>query len=296
MRWSSKTRIGRAIGPAGEVLDSASPALSRIRKEVRIAHGRLMDRLNRFVGGSNPALQDAIVTSRDGRYVVPVRADSRGQIPGVVHDVSSSGQTIFVEPLEVVELNNRWREAQIEETREVDRILDELSHETGRYANELRLTVESVARIDFAMAKARLAFLMRAIRPVIWSQVRQRRRLAGHPSQRIRLRRARHPLLDPDDGGSDRCRSGRGLPGSVDHRSEYRRQDRRAQNGGAAGGDGAGRFVHSSGRSSRSCRFSPRSLSTSATTRASRRVSRPFLRTLRRSSRCWSRSSRPAWC
>jgi DNA mismatch repair protein MutS2 len=155
-----------------------------------------MDRLNRFVGGSNPALQDAIVTSRDGRYVVPVRADSRTQVPGVVHDVSSSGQTLFVEPLEVVELNNRWREAQIEETREVDRILDELSHEVGRYANELRLTVDSVARIDFAMAKARLAFEMRATRPLVWSQVRRDDELPGHPSQRIRLRRARHPLLD----------------------------------------------------------------------------------------------------
>ncbi len=189
--------IGRAIGPAGEVLDSASPALTRIRKDLRIAHGRLMDRLNRFVGGSNPALQDAIVTSRDGRYVVPVRADSRTQVPGVVHDVSSSGQTLFVEPLEVVELNNRWREAQIEETREVDRILDQLSHEAGQFSNELRLTVESTARIDFAMAKARLAFAMRATRPVIWSQVRREDGLAGHPSQRIRLRKARHPLLDP---------------------------------------------------------------------------------------------------
>lgn len=190
--------IGRAIGPAGEVLDSASPALSRIRKEVRIAHGRLMDRLNRFVSGgsSNPALQDAIVTSRDGRYVVPVRADSRSQVPGVVHDVSASGQTIFVEPLEVVELNNRWREAQIEETREVERILDELSHETGKYANELTQTVESVSLIDFAMAKARLAFVMRASKPVIWSQLRANEGL-GHPAQRIRLRRARHPLLDP---------------------------------------------------------------------------------------------------
>ena len=194
-----ETSIGRAIGPAGEVLDSASPALSRIRKDVRIAHGRLMDRLNRFVasGSSNPALQDAIVTSRDGRYVVPVRASSRAQVPGVVHDVSASGQTIFVEPLEVVELNNRWREAQIEETREVERILDELSHQTGSYANELALTVESVARIDFALAKARLAFAMRATRPTIWSQLRQADDSLGHPSQQVRLRRARHPLLDP---------------------------------------------------------------------------------------------------
>lgn len=191
--------IARAIGPAGEVLDSASPALSRIRKEVRIAHGRLMDRLNRFVssGSSNPALQDAIVTSRDGRYVVPVRADSRAQVPGVVHDISASGQTIFVEPLEVVELNNRWREAQIEETREVDRILDELSYETGKHSNELRQSVESVSRIDFAMAKARLAFAMRATRPIVWSQLRRDEGMLGHPNQRVRLRRARHPLLDP---------------------------------------------------------------------------------------------------
>ncbi|MCO5221223.1 MAG: endonuclease MutS2 [Thermomicrobiales bacterium] len=193
-----ETTIARAIGPAGEVLDSASPALARIRKEVRIAHGRLMDRLNRFVtsGGSNPALQDSIVTSRDGRYVVPVRADSRNQVPGVVHDVSASGQTIFVEPMEVVELNNRWREAQIDETREVERILDEISHQVGAYATELRLTVDSVARIDFAMAKGRLAFAMRATRPNIWSQLRRDDGLTGHPSQRIRLRRARHPLLD----------------------------------------------------------------------------------------------------
>lgn len=194
-----ETAIGRAIGPAGDVLDTASPALSRIRKEVRIAHGRLMDRLNRFVasGSSNPALQDAIVTSRDGRYVVPVRADSRAQVPGVVHDVSASGQTIFVEPLEVVELNNRWREAQIEETREIERILDELSQVTGSFATELAATVESIARIDFALAKARLAFGMRATRPVIWNRIQPSGDSFGHPTQRIRLRRARHPLLDP---------------------------------------------------------------------------------------------------
>ncbi len=108
-----------------------------------------------------------------------------------------AGRTIFVEPLEVVELNNRWREAQIEETREVERILDELSHETGRYATELKGSVESVARIDFAFAKARLAFSMRGTRPAIWSQLRREDDQLGHPSQRIRLRRARHPLLDP---------------------------------------------------------------------------------------------------
>lgn len=196
---SLENAIGHAIGPAGEVLDTASPALGRIRREVRVAHGRLMDRLNRFVstGAANPALQDAIVTSRDGRYVVPVRAESRSQVPGVVHDVSASGQTLFVEPLEVVELNNRWREAQIEEAREVDRILDELSHQVGLHASGLEISVESLARIDFLMAKARLAFAMRANRPTIAGPQAGQVDEHGHRLVHIQLRAARHPLLDP---------------------------------------------------------------------------------------------------
>ncbi len=279
------------------MLDSASPALSRIRKEVRIAHGRLMDRLNRFVGGgnSNPALQDAIVTSRDGRYVVPVRADSRNQVPGVVHDVSASGQTIFVEPLEVVELNNRWREAQIEETREVDRILDELSHETGKFANELTQTVDSVSLIDFAMAKARLAFVMRASKPVIWSQLRASEG-AGHPTQRVRLRRARHPLLDPKSVVPIDIDLGEDFRVLLDNRTEYRRQDRYVENGRVARCHGAVRALRAGGRS-----VDPSGLFVV--------LCRHWRRPEYRSEsfdvfgahcvchrRCWSVSNRPAWC
>ena len=114
-------------------------------------------------------LQDSIVTTRDGRYVVPVRADARAQLPGVVHDTSASGQTLFVEPFEIVELNNRWRERQLDEQHEIDRILDVLSDKIGDRAEEITSSVEATAAIDLAMAKARLAFAMRAHRPTLWA-------------------------------------------------------------------------------------------------------------------------------
>ncbi|MCA9878479.1 MAG: Smr/MutS family protein, partial [Thermomicrobiales bacterium] len=135
-------------------------------------------------------------TMRDGRYVVPVRADARGQVPGVVHDTSASGQTLFVEPFEIVELNNKWRERQLEEQHEIDRILDRLSSKTGDRADALASSVEAAAAFDLAMAKARLAFAMRATRPQLWPGGESNE--AGHPSQRISLRRARHPLLDAE--------------------------------------------------------------------------------------------------
>lgn len=191
-----ETDIGRAIGPRGDVLDTASVELARIRREVRVAHSRLMDRLNAFVSGKHAtALQDNIITMRDGRYVVPVRADARGQLPGVVHDTSASGQTLFVEPFEIVELNNRWREKQIDEQHEIDRILDALSQKTGAEAEKIAASVEATAAIDLAMAKARLAFEMRAHRPGLW--VGANADANGHASCRISLRSARHPLLDP---------------------------------------------------------------------------------------------------
>ncbi|MFN8593977.1 MAG: endonuclease MutS2 [Thermomicrobiales bacterium] len=192
-----EAEIGRAIGPRGDVLDTASPELARIRREVRVAHSRLMDRLNAFVSGGKhaAALQDTIITTRDGRYVVPVRADARGQLPGVVHDTSASGQTLFVEPFEIVDLNNKWREKQLAEEHEIERILDALSQKTGSRAETISAAIEAVAAIDLAMAKARLAYGMRAHRPEIWDGGDSAPN--GHPAHRIALRAARHPLLDP---------------------------------------------------------------------------------------------------
>lgn len=185
----------RSIGPAGEMLDTASEKLARVRREVRIAHQRLIERLNRMISSSGfaGALQDQLVTTRDGRYVIPVRSDSRGQVPGIVHDASASGQTLFVEPMEVVELNNRWREAQLEERHEIERILDELSAIVGGHEVGLLRTVECLAEIDFALAKARLAIDWRATRPHILPPPDENDRSRR---TRFRFRQARHPLID----------------------------------------------------------------------------------------------------
>ncbi len=192
-----ETDISRSIGARGDVLDTASPELSKIRRDIRVAHSRLMDRLNSMLasGRLGGAVQDSLITMRDGRYVIPIRADSRAQVPGVVHDTSASGQTLFVEPLAVVELNNKWREAQIDEQHEIDRILDMLSDRVGEKNDALQLTVEAVAAIDLAMAKARVAFDMKATRPQLWNGVNRNR--DGHLTHRVVLNQARHPLLDP---------------------------------------------------------------------------------------------------
>lgn len=198
---SLEADLNRTIGPRGDVLDSASPALGRIRQAVRIAHSRLHDRLQSFLSGSrhSSALQENIITMRDGRYVIPVRSDARSLIKGIVHDTSASGQTLFVEPFDVVELNNRWREKQMEEQREIDRILDEICGKIGDEADALGRMVQALASIDLALAKARLAEKMEATRPKVHRSAkgeRVRDSDPNHPSLYIRLDRARHPLLD----------------------------------------------------------------------------------------------------
>ncbi len=191
--------LGRSIGPRGDVLDGASGELARIRKAVRVAHSRLHERLQGFVSGRYAsALQENIITMRDGRYVVPVRADARGMIKGLVHDTSASGQTVYIEPFEVVELNNKWREEQSLEKREVERVLDELSGKVGDLEEPLLRMVEAIAAIDLALAKARLADRMEATRPAIYQPRpggRVRDEDPGHPSHYVRLVRARHPLI-----------------------------------------------------------------------------------------------------
>jgi DNA mismatch repair protein MutS2 len=157
--------LARSFDPAGELLDTASPRLGGLRAAVRIAFDRLKRRLDSLVTSElSGALQEPIVTLRNGRYVVPVRADAKGRVNGIVHDASGSGQTLFVEPLVVVELGNAWREAQVAEQEEVDRILDELSKLVGANAGPLRETLGSLARFDLWSAKAQLAGEMDATR------------------------------------------------------------------------------------------------------------------------------------
>lgn len=180
--------IRRCIGEKGDVLDSASDALRTIRQQLRTAHGRLLERINRYL--QHAAIQDPLVTQRDGRYVVPVRADRRGQLRGVVHDTSASGQTLYVEPMDVVDLNNRWRELQVAERHEIERILTALSSQVGGAANELSRTIEALSAIDLALAKARYASTTRSTLPAISDE-------QSPEGRRVILRRARHPLLDP---------------------------------------------------------------------------------------------------
>ncbi len=154
-----RLRLETSFDPAGEMLDSASPALGGLRRAVRVAYERLRSRLEQMVHGAefSGALQEPIVTLRDGRYVIPVRAEAKGRVKGIVRDQSGSGQTLFIEPLAAVELGNAWREAQLAVLVEEERVLDELSALVGAQAAALRATLGALADFDFWSAKARLA-------------------------------------------------------------------------------------------------------------------------------------------
>ena len=183
VRPSLESRIETSISEDAEVMDSASPDLRRLRMEIRSAQQRLQERLGTLVNEFRTALQEPIITMRSDRYVLPVRAEARGQVKGIVHDQSGSGATVFVEPLVVVEMNNRLRQLQIEERQEVERILLELSGEVAKDAAYITLAVELLGEIDLHLAKARYASLIRAGAPRV------------NAAGRLRLNQARHPLL-----------------------------------------------------------------------------------------------------
>ena len=189
--------ISRAISDRGEILDTASPQLASIRSEIKVAHERLLSRLERIVNDPKnaPILQESIITQRNGRYVVPLRADFKGRLRSIIHDQSSSGQTMFVEPLVVVELNNRWHELQLAERDEERRILAGLSDAVGEHAAELSLLVDALAKLDLALSCAKYAEDLRAVEPVLVPV--QNARKGDHPGTTIKLYHARHPLLDP---------------------------------------------------------------------------------------------------
>jgi DNA mismatch repair protein MutS2 len=207
--------ISRCITDNGEVADGASPRLYDLRRQVRIAHDRLMSRLQRYLTDSSTAskLQDAVITQRDGRYVIPLRAEFKGQVKAIVHDQSSTGATLFVEPLAVVELNNAFREAQIAERDEVRRVLAQLSAQVGEMGGQIGPGVTALAELDLDFAKARYAEELHASEPSLLEFPKLKHRTL-HPDDgrgieatgrqdtstgipTIRLINARHPLLDP---------------------------------------------------------------------------------------------------
>ncbi|MFZ5877841.1 MAG: endonuclease MutS2 [Chloroflexota bacterium] len=199
--------ISRILSERGEVMDSASEKLARLRREVRIARDRLMSRLQRYLSESASKLQEQIITQRDGRYVIPLRAEFKGQIKAVIHDQSSSGATLFVEPLPVVELNNTVRELELQERDEERRILAEVSALVGEHHEEIKYGVENLAVLDLALAKAKYAEELRSSEPILhdMSKVKGNAQSSskGQKSEArpstfdFRLIRARHPLLDP---------------------------------------------------------------------------------------------------
>ncbi len=180
-------RIFGAILSEEEIADNASPALADIRRHMRVQSAKIRDSLQKVI--SSPAyskfLREPIITIRDGRYVVPVKSECKNDVPGLVHDVSSTGSTYFVEPMSAVNANNALRELELKEKKEIERILAELSGEAAAHREDIDLNYQMLVQLDVIFAKAKLAYRMRAWAPIMNDQ------------GIVELRKARHPLIDP---------------------------------------------------------------------------------------------------
>ena len=180
-------KIFGAILSEEEIADNASPALSDIRRHMRIQAGKIRDSLQKVI--SSPAyakyLREPIITIRQGRYVVPVKSECRNDVPGLVHDVSATGGTYFIEPMSAVNANNALRELELKERKEIERILAELSAEAAAHREDINLDYQMLVQLDVIFAKAKLAYRMKAWAPLMNDQ------------GRVDLRKARHPLIDP---------------------------------------------------------------------------------------------------
>ena len=180
-------RILTSILSEEEIADTASSELADIRRHMRIQSGKIRDSLQKVI--SSPAyskfLREPIITIRQGRYVVPVKSECKNDVPGLVHDVSATGSTYFVEPMSAVNANNALRELQLKEKKEIERILAELSSEVAAHAEDINLDYSLLVQLDVVFAKAKLASNMRAWAPIM------------NDTGRVELRNARHPLIDP---------------------------------------------------------------------------------------------------
>lgn len=178
-------QILSSIGEGGEVLDSASDKLRKLRHDIRGAQGDVKSKLEGMVRSSSfqKYLQETLVTVRNDRYVLPVKAEYRGQVPGIVHDQSASGATLFIEPMVVVEINNKLRQYLAQEQQEVERILRELGAYVGEHAKTIDDNLRVLAWLDFSLAKGRLSFELRSVEPEITTDYS------------LYLKQARHPLI-----------------------------------------------------------------------------------------------------
>ena len=178
-------RIGRSILSEEMIADEASPALADVRRKIRSANARVKETLAKYIGGSYAKyLQENIVTIRNGRYVIPVKAECRNDVKGLIHDTSSSGATIFVEPMAVVDANNELRMLEAKEQHEIEQILAELSAEVAKIAPSLLLNYRNITELAFIFACGELSHRMDAVEPIVTEE------------RACRLEKARHPLID----------------------------------------------------------------------------------------------------
>lgn len=183
-----KKKLSMTIVSRDEVADSASSTLRSIRRSKKLKNQAIEDKLNSYITSDKTKkyLQDAIVTMREGRYVIPVKNEYRSSVEGMIHDISQKGSTVFIEPMAVVKLNNELRELENEEKKEIERILYELSSEVSEYKAYLETNEEALKSISFIFARARLAREMRATEPILNDK--------GY----VNLKNARHPLISKD--------------------------------------------------------------------------------------------------
>ncbi len=178
--------IRRCIPSEEEIDDNASPGLRQVRRQMQLTNERIRSQLTSYVNGSyRTYLQDAVVTQRNGRFCIPVKAEHRSQVPGMIHDQSSTGSTLFIEPMAIVKLNNDLRELEIREEKEIDKVLAELSSQVALESAAIEEDIQLLTELDFIFARARLSRSYNGTEPEF------------NQEGRIAIRKGRHPLLDP---------------------------------------------------------------------------------------------------
>ena len=207
--------ISQTLDERGEILDSASTTLANIRRELRVVHGRIQDKLQRILQSSNNQyLQEPLVSMRNGRYVIPLRSDAKGRLKGIVHDQSGTGATLWLEPMGTVDLNNEYRGLHIQEQDEIQRILAELSNKVAEQGDSIKRVVERMAELDLIFARAKYGSVINGIEPQFseWREfpaprppkhANERAKWTPpprnpHPGSTIWIKGARHPLLAPE--------------------------------------------------------------------------------------------------
>lgn len=177
--------IKRCILSEDEVSDDASPGLRHVRRSMKAIQDRIHTQLNSILNSNRSYLQDAVITMRDGRYCLPVKAEYKNQVSGMVHDQSSTGSTLFIEPMAIIKLNNDLRTLEIQEQKEIEAVLADLSNQLAPYQEELRTDLDILTHLDFVFAKAALSRHYKCSAPIF------------NRERRINIKDGRHPLLDP---------------------------------------------------------------------------------------------------